>query len=76
MTVCKVFSETVKRHPNKTCLIFEDSEWTFQDLEDFANKVANYFLSIGFKVTHIWNYILNGCREFFDGGIILSEDTD
>ena len=49
MTVPKAFLETVKRHPDRTCLAHEGRRWSFQDLEDFSNRVANCFLAAGFK---------------------------
>jgi solute carrier family 27 fatty acid transporter 1/4 len=49
LTVPQAFSRTVKRHENKACLIFEDQTWTFRDLENYSNRVANYFLRAGYK---------------------------
>ena len=50
ITVAKAFATTVAKHRTKTCLIFEDTSWSFQDLEDYSNRVGNYFLKLGFKV--------------------------
>ena len=49
LTVPQAFAETVKKHPDKIALIFEDQKWTFRDLEEFSNRVANYFLRAGYK---------------------------
>lgn len=49
LTVPQAFAKTVNRHPNKTAIIFEGQEWTFKDLEDYSNRVANYFLRAGYK---------------------------
>ena len=43
------FSRTVKRHPHKAALIFEDQVWSFQDLEEYSNRVAHFFLRSGYK---------------------------
>ncbi len=48
-TVPEVFAETARKTPEKPCLLFEDVSWTFRDLEEFSNRVANFFLSRGFK---------------------------
>lgn len=48
-TTAQVFLENVKRHPDKYAFIHEDSKWTFQQVEDYSNQVANYFKSQGFK---------------------------
>ena len=45
----QAFAKTVKRHENKAAIIFEGQEWTFKDLEDYSNRVANYFLRAGYK---------------------------
>ena len=53
ITVAKAFAKTVQKYRSKTCLLFEDTSWSFQDLEDYSNKVGNYFLDLGYKVLHI-----------------------
>ena len=51
-TVPKIFAETVKRHGDKTALIFEGTgeRWTFRQLDEYSNRVANLLLERGFKV--------------------------
>jgi solute carrier family 27 fatty acid transporter 1/4 len=49
MTMCDTFQQTVAKHRDKVAFIFEDKHWTFQEVEYFSNKVANYFQSIGYK---------------------------
>ena len=49
LTVPQAFAKTVKSHENKTAIIFEDQAWTFKDLEEYSNRVANYFLRAGYK---------------------------
>ena len=51
ITVSKAFATTVAKNRTKTCLIFEDTSWSFQDLEDYSNRVGNYFLDLGYKVS-------------------------
>ena len=45
----QAFAKTVNRHQSKTAIIFEGQVWTFKDLEDYSNRVANYFLRAGYK---------------------------
>ena len=54
ITVAKAFAKTVQKHRSKTCLLFEDTSWSFQDLEDYSNRVGNYFLDLGYKVSSKW----------------------
>jgi len=50
MTVPKVFSKVAASRPNKAALLYESSTWTFNDLEVYSNRVANYLTSVrGFK---------------------------
>ena len=48
-TVPKVFSRTAKKFGNKTCLIFDDQSWSFNELEAYSNRVAHVFLRAGYK---------------------------
>ena len=49
LTMCDTFQQTLEKHRDKVAFIFEDKHWTFQEVEYFSNKVANYFKSIGYK---------------------------
>ncbi|XP_072401319.1 long-chain fatty acid transport protein 4-like isoform X2 [Diabrotica undecimpunctata] len=48
-TISQIFQKHVKKHPNKTCIIFEDQEWTFAQVDEYSNKIANIFKSHGYK---------------------------
>uniref|UniRef100_A0AAQ4R2T6 Very long-chain fatty acid transport protein n=1 Tax=Gasterosteus aculeatus aculeatus TaxID=481459 RepID=A0AAQ4R2T6_GASAC len=50
-TIPKIFAETVARHGDKTALIFEGTgeTWTFRQLDEYSNRVANLLLERGFK---------------------------
>lgn len=51
-TVPKIFAETVRRYGDKAALIFEGTgeKWTFRQLDEYSNRVANLLLERGFKV--------------------------
>ncbi|XP_018579796.1 long-chain fatty acid transport protein 4 [Anoplophora glabripennis] len=49
LTLADVFRQNVKKHPNKPCIVFEDQEWTFGQVEEYSNKIANLFKSHGYK---------------------------
>ncbi|XP_041368916.1 long-chain fatty acid transport protein 4-like [Gigantopelta aegis] len=49
MTVPKIFAENVLNYPRKPCFIFEDKTWTFTDVDQYSNAIANYFLERGYK---------------------------
>uniref|UniRef100_A0A673XVV5 Very long-chain fatty acid transport protein n=1 Tax=Salmo trutta TaxID=8032 RepID=A0A673XVV5_SALTR len=49
-TLPKIFAETVRRHGDKTALIFEGTgeKWSFRQLDEYSNRVANLLLQRGF----------------------------
>ena len=49
LTVPKLFTQTAKKFPEKVMFYFEDETWTFQQVEDYSNAVANFFLSLGYS---------------------------
>ena len=59
-----VFRQTVSKHPQKVAFIFEGKTWSFQDVEDYSNKIANYFKSQGFKKGDVIALFLESCPEF------------
>ncbi|KAL0115128.1 hypothetical protein PUN28_010606 [Cardiocondyla obscurior] len=42
-TVAKVFSKYAAAHPYKIAYIFEDKEWTYQQLEHYSNRMGRFF---------------------------------
>jgi len=64
VTVAGVFRQTLAKHPQKAAFIFEDKTWTFQDVEDYSNRIANYFKSQGYKKGEVVALFLESCPEF------------
>ncbi|XP_044296068.1 long-chain fatty acid transport protein 4 [Varanus komodoensis] len=50
-TIPQLFQQTVLRHPEKVALIFQGTgeKWTFQELDDYSNRVANFLHEEGFR---------------------------
>jgi len=48
-TVPAAFQLTAKKYPNRVCLHFEDESWTFKQLDEYSNRIANFLLSSGFQ---------------------------
>lgn len=44
-TIADIFQLTTTKHPQKVAIIFEEQTWTFQEVENYSNKVANHFKS-------------------------------
>lgn len=47
-TVPQIFQENVRKHPNKIAFHYQNTTWTYQQLDEYSNKVANCFLDLGF----------------------------
>ncbi|XP_026325418.1 long-chain fatty acid transport protein 4-like isoform X2 [Hyposmocoma kahamanoa] len=44
-----IFHQVVKKHPHKSCFLFEDETWTFQQVEDFSLRVSAVLKAQGIK---------------------------
>ena len=68
MHVGKVLSETAKRIPQKTAVIFKDEEITFSQLELMATRLANKLRSC--KVGSGQKTWSNGVMEYWSNGVM------
>lgn len=48
-SIPKLFKATADKYPKKTCFIFEDKSWTFQEVDQYSNAIANYFYEAGIR---------------------------
>uniref|UniRef100_A0A8C2YGS8 Very long-chain fatty acid transport protein n=1 Tax=Coturnix japonica TaxID=93934 RepID=A0A8C2YGS8_COTJA len=50
-TIAKIFQRTASKYPEKTALIFQGTgeSWTFRQLDEYSNQVANFFHGQGFR---------------------------
>uniref|UniRef100_A0A8C6VP79 Long-chain-fatty-acid--CoA ligase n=1 Tax=Naja naja TaxID=35670 RepID=A0A8C6VP79_NAJNA len=62
----KVFQKTVKKHPDKVALIYEatDDKWTFRQLDEYSNCVANFFYQQGFREGDVIAIFMESRPEF------------
>ena len=63
-TVADIFHQTASKHPKKAAFVFEQKTWTFQDVEDYSNRIANYFKSQGYKKGDVVALFLESCPEY------------
>lgn len=63
-TLADIFRENVKKHPNKPCIIYENQEWDFAQVEEYSNKIANVFKSHGYKKGDVVALFLENKPEF------------
>lgn len=48
-TVPQLFTETADSYPDKLFMSSNESKWTFSEVREFSNKVANYFREVGLR---------------------------
>lgn len=63
-TIADVFQLTAAKYPNKVAITFEGKAWTFQEVEEYSNRVANYFKSQGYQKGEVIALLLENCPEF------------
>ena len=47
--LAQILDENAGKFPDKTCLIYENTGFTYQDLNKLVNKAGNAFLSLGIR---------------------------
>jgi solute carrier family 27 fatty acid transporter 1/4 len=45
----QLFTANVAKNPDKACMIFEGREWSFKEVNDLSNRIANVFHQHGYK---------------------------
>ncbi|XP_014719066.1 long-chain fatty acid transport protein 4 [Equus asinus] len=65
-TVPLLFASTVRRHPDKTALIFEgtDTHWTFRQLDNYSSSVANFLQTQGLASGDVAALFMENRNEF------------
>jgi len=63
-TIPDLFDHTLAKHRKKPAILYEDQIWTFQDLEEYSNAVANYFHSEGFTFGDTVALLLENSPEY------------
>ena len=48
-TLLKIFNNNVKKYPSNIALVFEDIKYTYKELDEKSNKLANYLDSLNIK---------------------------
>jgi len=64
MTVPRIFESLVKKHPDRVCFIFEDTKWTFREVNEYANRVAHVFQAAGYKPGDSVSLLLDNRPEY------------
>ena len=63
--VVSLFQQTVRKYPNKTAMIMIDErQWTFQEVDEYSNAVANYFYEQGYRKGDVVAIFMESRPEF------------
>ena len=73
LSVPKIFLQNVKRHPNRIALKFEEKEWSFSNLNEYSNRVANLMIEMGFHQGEEVALMMNNRLEFIGIWLGLSK---
>jgi citronellyl-CoA synthetase len=60
-----IIEQHAEKNPNNNALLYRDSSWSWQTLNQESNKIANYFLKIGLKAGDIIAVMMENSLEFF-----------
>ena len=60
----EVLRENARKYPSKPALIFENKIFTFKDLDEQSDKVANFLVSLGLKKDDCVALVMSNCPEW------------
>ncbi len=63
-SVQSLFSKVVKKFPDKIAIYYKDEKWTFKQLDDFSNQVANCFINLGYRPNDELALLMDNRPEF------------
>nr|XP_018898544.1 PREDICTED: long-chain fatty acid transport protein 1-like [Bemisia tabaci] len=63
-TIIDLFHRQLEKQPDKKILKHLETSWTYQELEDYSNRVANYFQKQGIKRGDTVCLFMEGCPEY------------
>jgi crotonobetaine/carnitine-CoA ligase len=66
MSWAELIEEKARKYGDRTFLIYEDKEFTFRQMDENANRVANYLLSLGAGKGKGVAIIMANCPEYLD----------
>lgn len=67
------FEKAVKRNPHGDALLFEDQRYSYQQLNDWANQIAHYYLSIGTRKGDVIAVMIENRSELLATVIALAK---
>lgn len=66
MSWAELIEEKARKYGDRTFLLFEDKEFTFRQMDENANRVANYLLTLGAGKGKGVAIIMGNCPQYLD----------
>ncbi|XP_032570854.1 long-chain fatty acid transport protein 1 isoform X1 [Drosophila sechellia] len=73
LNIGDIFEANVARQPDKLAIVSESQQWTFRQVNEHSNRVANVFHSHGYKKGDVVGLLLENRAEFVATWIGLSK---
>lgn len=73
VAIWDLFHHYVAKHPQKACIIYDGQEWSFRDVNEFSNRIANLFQQHGYKKGDIVGLFMENRPEFVATWLGLSK---
>lgn len=64
VAVWDLFHHYVAKHPQKPCIIYDGKEWSFREMNDLSNRIANTFQQNGYKKGDVVGLFMDNRPEF------------
>lgn len=73
LNIGDIFESNVARQPDKLAIVSESQQWTFRQVNEHSNRVANVFHSHGYKKGDVVGLLLENRAEFVATWLGLSK---
>lgn len=73
VSIGAIFEETVQKFPEQICVYYLDRKWTYQEFDEWCNRLANHFVTIGIKKGDVVAVLLENRPELLAVSMALSK---
>ena len=71
--VSDVFQSVASSQPESTAILFEEQKWTYRELDNYSNQVANLFQDSGVKPNEVVVMLMQNSPQFIGVSLGLSK---
>jgi len=64
LTVPQLFKKLANKHPDRVLFYYKDEQWTFKQVDEFSNRIANFFTEMGYHPGEEVALMMNTRPEF------------